>query len=181
MWTWSQPGGLEATQCHPVPSARKKCCQPFQFERDEVISHCSCPPTACPEGDSGWRKTGTFPTSVTLTPRQLSCVPTCSVAQSCPALRPQGLQPAGLLCPVRGSHPRLLRFLLWQADSLPLSHFLCMGSPFHRKKRAKIITLRCLFLVISSNLLLTTCLPSRKSSSISWLLPCLLGAGPQRC
>ena len=64
-------------------------------------------------------------------------------AQSCPALRPHGLQPTRLLCPrnfpgentracyhfllrgiflTQGSNPCSLRLLHWQADSLPLHH-----------------------------------------------------------
>ena len=71
----------------------------------------------------------------------------CSGAQSCPTLRPRGLQPTRLLCPwdspgkdtgegchfllqgifpTQGSNPSPLCLLHWQVYSLPLSH---LGSP----------------------------------------------------
>ena len=66
----------------------------------------------------------------------------CLVAKSYPTLlRPHGLLPAWLCCPwdftgkntgvgcqwFRGSNPRLLHLLHWQADSLPLSHHFIIG------------------------------------------------------
>ena len=32
----------------------KKYCSPFQFYKDQVMSHCSCWPTVHPERNSGW-------------------------------------------------------------------------------------------------------------------------------
>ena len=76
-----------------------------------------------------------------------------SAAQSCPTLRPHGLQPARLLCPwdfpgkkagvgchfllqglfpTQGSDPGLLCFLHWQVGSLPLSQ---PGSPAYQESQ----------------------------------------------
>ena len=136
-WPWelvntpcghSQPAGPEATQCHPVPSARKKVLPAVPALQGSGHQPLQLPTYSMPGG--GIRDGGKQELFLLWLYRLLDSYDVCVPAQSLSHV--QLCDPGDCSLPTQG-RPHL-RFLDWQADSLPLSHFYVWEALFiHRK------------------------------------------------
>ena len=176
---------------HPVPPS-PKCKEKSAASRSSStgVSRCSCPPTACPEGEFGMEENRNFFCFGYI---DSSIVTMCVCLLSHSAMSNSAI-PGTASCQSPLSHPGITPTSAFPALAgrfFTTESLLCMGSPFHTQKRAKIITLGCLFLVMSSNLLLPSCLSQQKkfiyilapplplgSRSSETLRGCLPGCSP---